>query len=111
MKTVLSEDLAKILTSYIADEDIELLLKDIKINGKVFGCKGFIRDKKTNLCVFVNTDNAAKQYTFRYAENIMDYQGLRHRYAKEISDMVKEIIDMLKDTHTFEVEKGCQGKW
>ena len=60
-----------------ARPDLEVNLKNIRINGQLRGCSGFITDPRTDRTLYVNTESSAYRGTayFRSAKDNISYGG------------------------------------
>lgn len=59
-------------------------LKNVRVNGALFGCSGFITDPRTGKHVYVNTDHNHHMNTralFRTAKDTKDYTGGHNNFA------------------------------
>ncbi len=66
------------------DPMLEVTLKNVRINGVLQGCSGFVRDPKTGAILYVNTDRnhgLNSRTLYRTAESLTDYTGGRNQYA------------------------------
>lgn len=80
----------------------QFYLKNININGDKRGCSGFIINRDTKSCVYVNTEpsvlSSMQPYLYRYADDNSDYKGYRNRYASSLDELVKNIVDLTAKT-------------
>lgn len=72
-------------------------LDNIKINGDVRGCSGFITNNDTGVIVYVDTESTLSyrphnEMMFRQARHDKDYRGLRNRW----SGLDTYVIDVIK---------------
>ena len=84
------------------DENLSFDLKNIRINGVLKGCSGFIFSEETGKFVYVlaEIDNYVNKAMYRIARHGKDYSGghsvaERNRYA-EYSNLAKEIVELLE---------------
>lgn len=76
----------------------EVKLDNIRINGSLFGCSGFLRDEETGHIVYVSTDHnhgTARRALYREAKSLNDYTGGVNRYA-DYKDIVTESVALLR---------------
>lgn len=84
------------LTTLNADLTIEL--RNIRINGDLRGCSGFITDPDSGAVVYVSTEpvfGQVRQFLYRTAKSNRDYSGGRNRYATP-DELPRAVIDLLK---------------
>lgn len=83
------------------DESLSCNLKNIRINGILKGCSGFVFSEETGKFVYVlaEIDNYVNKPMYRIARHGKDYSsvGERNRYA-EYSNLAKEIVELLGQT-------------
>jgi hypothetical protein len=67
------------------DPTLVVELRNIRVNGVLFGCSGFITDPATNRIVYVNTDHNHgtrwNQPYYRTAKSTRDYTGGQNHFT------------------------------
>lgn len=103
MSNVLLSTKLKNLINKYTDAELEFYLKNISINGHKTGCSGFIRNPKTNLIVYTNTEHSvygplSDKFLYRYAEDLQDYGGPYsfNLWATSEEDLVNKIVRHLE---------------
>ena len=110
MSNVILSTKLRNLISKNANIELEFYLKNISINGRKTGCSGFIRNPKTNLIVYTNTEHSvyaplSNKFLYRYAEDLQDYGGPYsfNLWANSEEDLAKKIVRHLEsEVHYFE---------
>lgn len=77
--------------------NLEFHIGDIKINGSIRGCSGFIVEPISGKIVYVNTESSAygplsPKFLYRKAKDLSDYRGGRNMWA-DSSDVATPIIE------------------
>ena len=77
---------------------IEPHLSNVRINGHVHGCSGFLRDPETGAIVYISTDlnhGTARQAMYRQATSLKDYSGGRNHFCDfdEITECALELLE------------------
>lgn len=80
---------------------VEVYLSDIKINGDIRGCSGFIRNPETGTIVYVNTERSAygplsDKYMYRTAKHLKDYTGGSNRWCN-CEDLIPSVNALLNE--------------
>ena len=79
--------------------DLEISLRDVRVNRVLFGCSGFVTDPKTGRIVYVNTDhNHGTRFNnayYRIAESTKDYTGGPNHFST-YADLPEKVIRMLE---------------
>lgn len=80
--------------------DYEYYLSNIAINGRKVGCSGFIKNPRTNLILYVNTEGSSYQpladkIMYRYAKDLNDYTGGSNKWAKK-EDIGEDLVFLLE---------------
>lgn len=79
--------------------DLVVKLRNVRINGALFGCTGFVTDPQTGHIVYVSTDhNHGLSYDkalYRTAEHDKDYTGGRNRFAT-YAELPAKVIELLE---------------
>lgn len=89
---------AKIQNALKGRNNLDIKLENIKRNGVMLGCRGFITNKDNNKIVYINTeDTISYGYLFRYARYIKDYTGLTNRYARTRIQLIRSVLDLLEN--------------
>jgi hypothetical protein len=67
------------------DPDLVVELRNIRVNGVLFGCSGFITDPRSGRIVYVNTDHNHgtrwDQPYYRTATSTRDYTGGQNHFT------------------------------
>lgn len=80
--------------------DVEPHLRNVRINGHVHGCSGFLRDPATGRIVYLNTDlnhGTSTQAYYRTAEHLKDFTGGRNRFC-DFDQITECAVELLKET-------------
>lgn len=77
--------------------DIEPHLRNVRINGTLHGCSGFLRDPATDRVVYLNTDlshGTNRQALYRTAEHLKDFTGGTNRFCgfDEVTERAVELL-------------------
>lgn len=79
--------------------DLVIKLRNVRVNGALFGCSGFITDPETGRIVYVNTDhNHGISYNnayYRTAEHDKDFTGGRNHWAT-YDELPAKVIKLLE---------------
>ena len=79
-------------------------LSNIRLNGQLRGCSGFLEDPATKRIVYINTEfspelgnwGVANDALYRNARDLKDYTGLRNRFCERDADvLVKHVADLV----------------
>ena len=83
-----------------ARPDLVPHISNIRINGQLQGCSGFVEDPATGRIVYFNADvnhGTSREAYIRNAKHLKDYTGGRNRFcpmdADEIISAVIELLD------------------
>ena len=85
----------------------DIQVKNIRINGNLRGCSGFITNKDNNVVLYVDTEGSVYSdlfYMSRYAKNVKDYSGCTNCWNNDVNDYYKHIASMLQDEPTYRAE-------
>lgn len=80
------------------DPDLKVELRNIRINGDLRGCSGFITDPDSGAVVYVNTEPTfghVREVLYRTAKDNRDYTGGHNRYAAP-DQLPHAVINLLK---------------
>lgn len=89
---------AKIQNALKGRNNLDIKLENIRRNGVMLGCSGFITNKDNNKIVYINTeDTISYGYLFRYARHIKDYTGLTNRYARTKIQLIRSVLELLEN--------------
>lgn len=77
--------------------DVEPHLRNVRVNGHVHGCSGFLRDPATDRVVYLSTDlnhGTATEAMYREAKDLKDFAGGRNRFCgfDEIAERAVELL-------------------
>lgn len=81
---------------------LEPHLSNIRINGQLRGCSGFLVDTNNNRIAYINTEASAysprgPQALIRNARHLKDYSGLRNRFVPlHTETIVSSVSELLK---------------
>lgn len=84
-------------------ENYEIILKNTLINGSKRGCWGFVKNNKSNVVVYIDTEKSvfapfADKNLVRYAKNMKDYGGAHsfNQWAidEELAEKVVKMLDI-----------------
>lgn len=99
-----SQLLKRRLNAVMPAESLEYSIKGIKVNGKAYGCSGFIRNKVNNVVVYVNTEVRTVQHgktiLIRYAKDFKDYTGCFNRYTDE-DNFARDAMQLLTNQEAW----------
>lgn len=74
-------------------------LRNVRVNGNLFGCSGFITDPETGHVVYVNTDhNHGTMYDralYRTAKDTKDFTGGRN-HTSDYDGLAQAAVDLLR---------------
>lgn len=73
-------------------------ISNVRINGQLQGCSGFIEDPTTGRIVYINTDvnhGTTTRALYRNAEHLRDYSGKRNRFCGMDADMIVDAVTEL----------------
>lgn len=91
--TQLKNRLAKI------DPDLEIELRNVRINGQLQGCSGFVTSPATGKIAYVNTDcnhgRSVGNAYYRTAESTRDFRGGPNKFAS-YGDLPRAVVELLK---------------
>lgn len=79
--------------------DLVVSLRNVRVNGALFGCSGFVTDPATGRIVYVNTDHnhgtRLNNAYYRTAESTSDYTGGQNHFATyaELPAKVLRLLD------------------
>lgn len=83
--------------------DLVPALRNIRINGQLQGCSGFLTDPITSRVIYLNTEGAADtghrggEVYYRNAKHTKDFSGGRNRFTTP-DELVDDIIDLFAST-------------
>jgi hypothetical protein len=84
-------------------------LKNVRINGALQGCSGFITDPATGAVIYVSTDRnhgTVSTALYRLAKNNKDYTGYQNHFCL-FGELSEAVVDML-DRQAVEKAKTVQ---
>lgn len=76
------------------DPDLKVELKNVRINGQLMGCSGFVTNPDTGQIVYVNTESDLGTALYRTAESTRDYRGGQNRFAG-YDDLPGSVVSLL----------------
>ena len=79
---------------------VEPHLSNVRINGHLHGCSGFLYDPETGAIVYLSTDlnhGTSSQALYRVADHLKDYTGGRNHFCDfdEITECAVELLENL----------------
>lgn len=86
--------------------DLEIELKNVRINGVLHGASGFVTHPVTKKVVYVSTDVnhgiSSDKVLYRNAKHTKDFRGMRNRYTAYDADIVAEdIVELLENDDEY----------
>lgn len=80
---------------------LKVELKNVRINGILQGCSGFVTDEATGAVVYVSTDRnhgTVSDALYRTARNTKDYTGGPNNFADwdDLPDAVVNLLDRFR---------------
>lgn len=76
--------------------EVTAKLSNIRINGQLRGCSGFLTDSGTGKIVYINTEAASRgEAYYRTAEHDRDYRGGLNHFC-DPSEVAEEAVALLK---------------
>ena len=82
------------------DPDLVLDIKNVRINGQLQGCSGFVTDPATGNVVYLNTDcnhgTSLGEAYYRTAEHTKDYTGGRNRFTS-YRELPQDVVNLLRE--------------
>ena len=82
-------------------------LRNVRINGNLVGCTGFVTEKKSGKVIYLTTDfgtapapSYKTRVMYRTARNDRDYTGGRNRYC-EIDELSQELTDLFHQSDMY----------
>lgn len=77
------------------DPDLEVKLKNIRVNSDLRGCSGFVVDPATSKVVYVNTESlSGTQAMLRTATSTRDFTGGRNHFVTH-DELPGAVVDLL----------------
>ena len=79
-------------------DELNISLKNVRINGDPRGCDGFIEHPATGRIVYVNTEQFTRpglpETLYRTAKDTRDFHGGRNQFA-DAEELPEAIVDLL----------------
>lgn len=112
MNTINTVKLRNLLRT--ANPDLVIDIRNVRINGNLQGCVGFVTDPRTGRVVYVSTDRnhgTISTALVRVARDTKDYTGGRNHHITYTPEAVAHsILSMLKDERAHALYlKGVKG--
>ena len=103
---VSSVKLTNALKKELEGYDYDMKFKNIRINGSLRGCSGFITNKANNVTVYIDTERGVYLNSMycRYALNQKDYTGTHNNLYEGLSDLVSNVKNMLDNEQAYKRE-------
>lgn len=83
------------------DPDLVLDIKNVRINGQLQGCSGFVTDPRTSAVVYLNTDcnhgTSLDDAYYRTAEHTKDFTGGRNHFTS-YQELPQAVVDLLRES-------------
>jgi hypothetical protein len=80
------------------DPDLKVELKNIRINGQLQGCSGFVTNPATQKIAYVSTDTnhgtSRNNALLRSAKHTRDYTGGQNRFSG-YAELPQELVDLI----------------
>lgn len=81
------------------DPELVCHLKNIRVNGQLQGCSGFVVNPRNQQVAYVNTDanhgSRLDEAFYRTAENVHDYRGGRNHHCR-YHELPRELVEFLR---------------
>lgn len=107
-KIILSQSIKRRLATQFPNQELEYGIKNIKVNGDSRGCSGFIKNNKTGILIYINTEPSGCYFRptlsdkrtgynilIRYAKDMKDYRGGMN-YFVDAYYLYDILVDILK---------------
>lgn len=82
-------------------------MHEIRINGSLRGCSGFVTNQVNGITVYINTETpcmASCSWLHRYAKDNKDFRGCFNKFARTEQQMLDEVCEMLRNEQAYERE-------
>lgn len=97
---ILAQKLRNAIKKHKPEESarFKINLKNIRINGSLRGCSGFVSNEDGRVHVYINTERSCVGDTVlvRNARHDKDYTGLTNHHVKTLDDLVYRIFFLMK---------------
>lgn len=85
------------ITKIAHGANLTFKLKNIRINGQMRGCSGFVQNNATGQIIYLTTEESAYsplqgKVMFRTADNFTDYRGGRNRWADNWEEVAALLV-------------------
>lgn len=90
--TKLKNDLVRL------DPELQVELRNVRINGSLQGCSGFVTNPRTGKIAYVCTDRnnmATTRALYRSAKHTRDFTGGTNRFAT-YDDLSRSVVELLR---------------
>jgi hypothetical protein len=77
------------------DPDLKVELKNVRINGQLHGCSGFVTNPDTKKIAYISTDTLPDMALYRTAEHTRDFRGGKNEYASH-TKLPQAVVNLLK---------------
>lgn len=77
---------------------LKVELKNVRINGQLQGCAGFVTDPATGKIAYVSTDcnhGTSREALYRTAASTRDYRGGLNKFAS-YDELSQSVVELLK---------------
>lgn len=94
MYTLNAVKLRNQLNALAPEEGLDIHLQNVRINGVLQGCSGFVYNPNTETFVYVSTDrnhDTVRNALYRTAKNRRDYTGGTNRFA-EWDELAEKVL-------------------
>lgn len=81
------------------DPDLKIELRNVRINGQLQGCSGFVTNPATGKIAYVSTDanhgHSIDNALYRSAEHTRDYRGGLNKFAS-YDELPRAVVELLR---------------
>ena len=76
------------------DPDLTVELRNVRVNGQLRGCSGFVTNPVTGDIAYVNTETSTGSALYRTAESTRDFRGGRNQFASHL-ELPRAVVNLL----------------
>lgn len=88
-------------------DNLDIAIKNTRINGQLRGCSGFITNSDTGAIAYVNVEfdpdldqfrgygDSDLRALYRTAESTSDYTGGRNQFSRELDDLPDDVLELI----------------
>lgn len=80
------------------DPNLKVDLKNVRVNGQLQGCSGFVTNPATGKIAYVNTDHnhsTNREALYRTAEHTRDFRGGMNKFAPYY-ELPQAVVDLVR---------------